>query len=188
MRTRELVWDDEMIRIHGRGVAPRDYTAVLDWVHPEDRARLEANVQHSLTSGIFEDLEYRVLRPDGGVMWVFARGKALRGEDGQVTRLLGGVLDISERRRSEEALRASEERYRTSIAALEEGIVLQSRDGTIHTCNASAERLLGLTRDQMLGRTSLDPRWRAVHEDGAPFPGHTHPSITTLMSGEPRSG
>ncbi|MCY1065427.1 PAS domain S-box protein [Nannocystis sp. RBIL2] len=188
VRTRELVWDDEMIRIHGRGVAPRDYTAVLDWVHPEDRARVDATVRDSLTSGTFQDLEYRVVRPDGGVVWVFARGKALRGEDGQVTRLLGGVLDISERRRSEEALRASEERYRTSIAALEEGIVLQSRDGTIHTCNASAEHLLGLTRDQMLGRTSLDPRWRAVHEDGAPFPGHTHPSFTTLMSGEPRSG
>ncbi|PCC68873.1 PAS domain S-box-containing protein [Nannocystis exedens] len=188
VRTRELVWDDEMIRIHGRGLAPTDYTGVLECIHPDDRARVDANVHGSLTSGTFQDIEYRVVRPDGGLVWVLARGKALRDEDGRVTRLLGGVLDISERKRNEEALRVSEERYRTSIAALEEGIVLQSRDGTIHTCNASAERLLGLTKDQMLGRTSLDPRWRTIHEDGSPFPGDTHPSSTTLASGEPQSG
>ncbi|MCY1058880.1 PAS domain S-box protein [Nannocystis sp. SCPEA4] len=188
VETRELVWDEGTLRIYGRTVAPRDYRAGLDAVHPDDRAAVDAGVRESLSTGAFQDLEYRIIRPDGGLVWVLARGKALRDASGRVTRLLGGVIDITARKRIEEALQLSEARYRTSIAALEEGIVLQDSEGTIHTCNASAERLLGLTQAQMCGRTSLDPRWRSVHEDGSPFPGDTHPSTVTLRSGEPQSG
>jgi PAS domain-containing protein len=52
------------------------------------------------------------------------------------------------------------------------------------TCNASAERILGLSLDQMAGSTSTDPMWRAVHEDGSAFPGEDHPIVTTLKTGE----
>lgn len=47
-----------------------------------------------------------------------------------------------------------------------EGVVIQDAGVTIIECNAAAEEILGITRDQMAGRTSLDPRWRAVHDDG----------------------
>jgi PAS domain S-box-containing protein len=79
----------------------------------------------------------------------------------------------------------SEERYRSVIAAMSEGVVMQDADGAILACNASAERLLGLSAKQLAGRSSLDPRWRAIHPDGSPFPGETHPAITTLRSGLP---
>jgi PAS domain S-box-containing protein len=78
-------------------------------------------------------------------------------------------------------------RYKSVIHALAEGIVIQLANGTIVTCNASAERILGLTADQMMGRTSLDPRWRAIHEDRSPFPGETHPAMITLRTGKPQS-
>ncbi len=93
--------------------------------------------------------------------------------------------DISDRKQTEAALRESEERYRSAIAAMAEGIVQQHADGRITACNNSAERILGLTADQMMGRTSLDPRWRSIHEDGSPFPGETHPSSVTLRTGKP---
>ena len=60
---------------------------------------------------------------------------------------------------------------------------MQRASGEIVACNPAAERILGLTRDQMMGRTSVDPRWRTIHEDGSPFPGEDHPSITTLRTG-----
>lgn len=82
-------------------------------------------------------------------------------------------------------LRASEERYRSVVAAMEEGIVLQGADGTIQAWNASAERILGLTGDQLLGRLSAD--FRAVHEDGSPFLAAEHPAMVTLRTGEPHS-
>lgn len=93
---------------------------------------------------------------------------------------------LLERQRAEDELRLSEQRYRSVIAAMAEGIVLQQADGSITACNESAERILGLTTDQMMGRTSTDGRWRAIHEDGSPFPGETHPAIVTLQTGQPQ--
>src|SRR5207302_10180241 len=54
-------------------------------------------------------------------------------------------------------------------------------------CNASAERILGLSADRIKGRTTLDPRWQAIHEDGSAFPGETHPVMVTLRTGQPCS-
>ena len=71
--------------------------------------------------------------------------------------------------------------------AMAEGVVVQDRSGSILGCNTSAERILGLTADQMTGRTSMDPRWAAIHEDGSPFPGEAHPAMTALRTGEPCS-
>ena len=94
-----------------------------------------------------------------------------------------------ERRRAVEAqLGASEERYRRALSALSEGIVVQGKDGAISSCNPAAERILGLSADQMMGVSSLDPRWRAVHEDGSPFPGEEHPAMVTLRTGTPLEG
>lgn len=70
------------------------------------------------------------------------------------------------------------------FAAMAEGVVVQDQTGAILACNSSAERILGLTADQITGRTSLDPRWRAVHEDGSAFPGDSHPAMVTLRTGE----
>jgi PAS domain S-box-containing protein len=84
-------------------------------------------------------------------------------------------------------LMESEARYRSVVSALSEGVVMLGRDGAILTSNESAAQILGLTVEQMVGRTSFDPRWQAVHEDGTPFPGETHPAIIALRTGEPQS-
>ena len=70
------------------------------------------------------------------------------------------------------------------IARLGEGVVVQDSTGRIMFCNPAAERILGLTADQIEGRTSLDPRWRSVHRDGSPFPGDQHPAMVALRTGE----
>ena len=88
---------------------------------------------------------------------------------------------------AEEALRASEERYGSVVAALAEGIVFMDADGGLRASNASAERILGLTAEQIGGRTTFDPRSRAIHEDGSPFPGDTHPITVSLRTGRPCS-
>lgn len=95
------------------------------------------------------------------------------------------IRRLDEHEKTENALRESEARYRTLVDSLAEGIVMQGRDGAILACNKSAETILGLTIDQMMGRTSIDPRWRAIHEDSSPFPGENHPAMVTLNTGKP---
>jgi PAS domain S-box-containing protein len=95
--------------------------------------------------------------------------------------------ELIERQRIEQELRISEERYRSVVTAMSEGIVLQQADGRITACNASAERILGLTAQQILGRASVDPCWQTIYEDGSPFPGELHPAMVTLRTGKPQS-
>ncbi len=65
------------------------------------------------------------------------------------------------------------------------GVVFQDVDGLIVTANPAAQRILGLTLDQMRGVTSIDPRWLAVHEDGSLFPGQDHPAMVALRTQKP---
>ena len=83
----------------------------------------------------------------------------------------------------DEQLESDAARGELIVSKLAAGVVLQRADGEILTCNPAAERILGLSFDQMTGRTSLDPRWRAIHEDGTPFPGEDHPAMVSLRTG-----
>jgi PAS domain S-box-containing protein len=91
---------------------------------------------------------------------------------------------IDAREAAEESLRRSEALHRSVIEAMAEGLVVHDATGAIVASNAAAERLLGVTADQIAGRTSMDPRWRAVRPDGTPFPGGAHPAEVTRLSGE----
>lgn len=103
-------------------------------------------------------------------------------------RLAVSFEDISERTRIEGELRASEENYRLLFERMAQGVVYQEADGQISSANPSAERILGLSLDQMKGRTSMDPRWHAVCEDGSELPGEKHPAMVALRTGKPVCG
>jgi two-component system, sensor histidine kinase and response regulator len=120
-----------------------------------------------------------------GVLVAGSRQTAFPGEDDRLLLSVGAnqAAAVLQQQRAETALRESEERYRSVIAAMQEGVVLLGADGYIRACNASAERILGLSAEQITGRTTLDPRWQAICEDGSAFPGETHPVMVTLRTG-----
>jgi PAS domain S-box-containing protein len=82
-----------------------------------------------------------------------------------------------------QALIESKENYRLLYETMAQGVVFQGATGEILSANPAAERLLGLSHDELLGKTSMDPCWHAVHADGAPFPGEEHPSMKALRTG-----
>lgn len=154
----------------------------VEFVHPDDRERTAAVAGGLPQEGVVTTFENRYACRDGSYRWL--RWSAAASSEEQL--IYSVTTDVTEQRKTEEALRESEERHRSVIAALDEGIVMQALDGSIAWCNASAERILGLTADQMAGRASVDPRWRSVKADGTPFPGGEHPAMVCLATGEPQ--
>ena len=154
----------------------------LDFVHPEDRPRTIREASKLATGGgVTVSFENRYACKDGSYRWLLWTSIPSANEQ-----LIYAIArDITDRKLADEALRESEQRYRSVIAAMQDGAVLLDADGSIRACNASAQRILGLSADQIMGRTSFDPRWRAIHEDGSPFPGETHPAVITLRTGRP---
>lgn len=86
-----------------------------------------------------------------------------------------------------EVLKSSEERYRSVITAMAEGVLVFAGDGKIIACNKSAERILGMPAEQLLTRNTADADAPTVHEDGSPFPVDDRPSLKALRTGNPQT-
>jgi PAS domain S-box-containing protein len=98
------------------------------------------------------------------------------------------VSDITERKRTETAVRASEERQRSLLDKLDAGVVVHAPDTSILQCNVKASVLLGLTPDQMRGKVAIDPGWRFVRDDGSTMPLPEYPVNQVVASGSPVAG
>ncbi|WP_414541499.1 PAS domain S-box protein [Nostoc sp. CCY0012] len=187
--TNELVCSSNLEDIYGlpSGDGSHSMAELLNLVHPEDRECLTAAIADSLEQANELNSEFRIIQPDGSVHWLSHKAKVFNNEIGQPTRMIGTTRDICERKQAELALRDSEERYRSVVTAMSEGIVVYEANGRSIACNPSAERILGLSSEQIFGRLCTDSCWHTIKEDGSPFPGETHPAIVTLRTGQPCS-
>lgn len=88
--------------------------------------------------------------------------------------------------KAQEEIQKSSRLFEVAINAMREGFVLQDSTGKIIQCNARAWQILGLTEDQLLGRSSIDPAWKCVREDGSIFKGEHHPAMMALREGLPQ--
>ncbi len=136
-----------------------------------------------ITGGIFVETQGK--RKNGEIFPVELSTCLLLKKDGDLIILY--VRDITKSKEAENAIRESEERYHSIIAAMSEGIIFQTEDGLTHDWNSSAEIILGLTPEQMLSRAPLNPGWEAIHEDGTSFPHNEHPGMVTLKTGKPQA-
>ena len=125
--------------------------------------------------------ELRMLKSDGTQLWVQLAITTTPDVEGEPVSYVT-LSDITERKRAEETLRESEAKYRMLFETVVQAVVYQSADGKIVAANHAAELLLGLSLDQMQGRTSMDSRWKSIHEDGSDFPGDAHPSMVALAA------
>ena len=183
----KVTWSGELEHLFG--LAPGSFLgtfdAYLDAIHPEDRERVQSTIARAMADGGAYRVEHRVKLND---RWLAGRGDLLRDKSGKKIGLAGVVMDITQRRQAVEELRTSEERYRAVVTTMSEGVVIHAADGSIIDCNNSAERILGLTRNQLLGRSNTDPRWRTIHEDGSDFSPEQHPSALAQKTGKSHHG
>jgi two-component system cell cycle sensor histidine kinase/response regulator CckA len=120
-------------------------------VHPDDRARVVPAAEAALSGGPRFDQECRILRPSGEVRVVHVETDATVGDDGRPRRIFSVIRDITDLRRAEDDLRASEARFRTFVDHATDAFFLQDESGTILDVNLQACQSLGYTREELIG-------------------------------------
>ena len=103
LMTDEAAWTPELTALYGEPALPTPKETWFQRVHPDDLVDATDAVQDAMDSGVL-DVEYRVRWPDGTVRWLHARGQASRDESGTPVRMLGAVVDVTERKRLEQDL------------------------------------------------------------------------------------
>jgi PAS domain S-box-containing protein len=149
---------DEACRIFG--VQPLDlpqwHGRWLSLIHPEDREYTAAASDQALRGGARYDIEYRVVRPDGAVRVVHSQGDVTRDESGRPVRQFGVMQDITDWRQAEEALRASEARFRIFVDRATDAFFLLNQQLNVVDVNRQACESLGYSRDEMVGMHPRD--------------------------------
>ena len=119
--TDENNWSPEIEALYGLppGGFEGGYQGWAKLVHPDDLPQAEADVRRAMQTGEYFT-EFRVIWPDGSVHWLETRASVFKDNHGKPVRIVGVNMDITERKRQEEALRASERRWRTLAEALQD--------------------------------------------------------------------
>jgi len=149
----------------------------------ESLAKIKSAFEEAVKKGKGYDLELLVRTLKGNLKWVRTIGKPIL-ENGHCVKIIGTFQDISDRKKYEQEILAHSEEFERLFKTMAQGVVYQDREGKIIKANASAERILGLSLEQLLGRSSLDPRWHTIKEDGSPVPGSEHPAMISLRTGQ----
>jgi len=124
---------------------PVTYTQFRGRAHPEDVVASDLAREQAIQMKSGYELEYRVLLPDGTVRWISGRARCILDENGNVARLLGVLMDVTERKQAQEL-------FQLATEASSSGILLLNGDGEIVLANAQAEKLFNCWREELIGK------------------------------------
>ena len=179
VRTNETWWSDKLYELLGLP-ATADGTTLEDFfdhVHPQDRLRVQADLDTAIAEGGVFESEFRIVRADGIVRWLTGRGNAVCDENDKIVRMLGVNFDISEQKRLEAELRDLNTTLETRVEeqtaerdrlwALSQDLLVQARyDGHVLRISPSVTRFMA-TRPANLAeifRADDQPKWDHVVE------------------------
>jgi PAS domain S-box-containing protein/putative nucleotidyltransferase with HDIG domain len=158
LNTEKLNWSPEFYILFG--LDPKKDTAAFDtWrriLHPEDRQGAEEKINESIKERKPLFNEYRIIKPSGEVLWINALGNTTYDEHGKAIRMSGICIDITERKRMEESLRASEEKFAKAFYSSPQGLTITTLDDDkIIEVNNTYMDIFGYSREEVIGHTSL---------------------------------
>ena len=122
----------------------------LSAIHPEDSLRAIATIETQFRTGDEFEEEYRIVRPDNSVRWIWVRAFPIRDDRGEVNRFVGVAEDITKRKEAEEALKKSEEQFRLTFEMAPIGMAITTLDGKFKRVNQALCDSLGYTSQELL--------------------------------------
>lgn len=149
--TQTLIWSDEMFRILGLNPqqATPSYAQYIRQIHPDDRQIWQNHMLNAIAQGQSFQIDFRLFRPDGSMRYVSSRGLVHCKQEGQGVRLLGTLMDITERKQTEAAQRESEEQLRQIFVQAPIGMALIAPEGTFLQVNQAFCQMLGYTETEL---------------------------------------
>ena len=147
----EFIWPENPWRLLGSAPGD-DYLGLQDMVHPEDQVHFIRTLNQTVKTGEPYKDEYRITRTDGTIVWVSARGYAVRDADGKVARVIGVAQDVSEIKQAEQALRASERELRLITDSVPAFIGYADADEKLLFCNKALATFVGAQPKDLIGQ------------------------------------
>jgi PAS domain S-box-containing protein len=173
LKTQTVRGTDQFFRI--MGLQPMTHAVPMETMRglrvPEDQARLAEQYERAIATGAdFFESEYRIVRPDGQMRWIFGRGRVVRDAAGIPVRYSGVDIDITEKKAADAALRESEDRFSHVFEQSPLGKAMAGPDFRLRAVNPALCEMLGYEAEELAGR---------------PFTGFVHPGDleTFLTSG-----
>ncbi|MCP6762554.1 MAG: PAS domain S-box protein [Fischerella sp. CENA71] len=159
--TGETTWNENHFRLLGLTpyATASNYQLWRDHVHPEDIDRVEQAIWDALNTYSDHKSEFRVIHPDGSLHWMMARGRGIYDTQGKPVRMIGVILNISDRKKTEEALKASESKLNAVLDSVNVAIVscrlFSDKTVQYDYCSPGCEKIFGYTPAEFIADTKL---------------------------------
>jgi PAS domain S-box-containing protein len=153
LRTHTTVWDDTIFDIFGmKKVVPMAYEDFNRRVHPDDRPKVQASLERAIQGKAQDAVEFRIIRPDGSVRHIYSAEGVVLDETGNVVRVVGTAVDITERKQMEAQIEASKEQLvtsaRLSALGMMAGGIAHEINNPIGIIHALASDLIDVVKDE----------------------------------------
>ncbi|HUF93002.1 MAG TPA: PAS domain-containing protein [Candidatus Limnocylindria bacterium] len=177
----DLFWSAEHFRIFGADpdLVKPSFPAALRWIHRDDLSRVEAAFHRARAERCDLELDYRIVRPDGATRHIHSLAHPVVDAAGELAQYVGTIIDVTERKRAEDQVKASERRFRLLAETIPHHVWSYLPDGTLDYCNQRLLDYAGLTPDalQRDGARLIHPDdlerlqavWQQASVEGTPY-------------------
>ncbi len=164
--TNALEWDENLDRLFGLppGETIRSLENFIATVHPDDRERVIRQCERCAREGVDFDMEFRVIWPDASVHWLHDRGKTFCDDNGKPLHMSGACVDITARKRADEALAEARMRLDATLSASEIGTWVWDVENDRVTADKNLARFFSVTPDDAAGGP-VEHYNRAIHPE-----------------------